>query len=85
MLGVAVRHIAVWCGETSRVTGANDPRLRAGFHDVERDAEAHRWTNGDALLPPDLLDGAEGPVEIVVRLAGRTLYPLLAGEARQAA
>jgi len=72
-LGVALRRLAVRQGTRFRVTGVDSPWLTIGFHDYEPD-NGFRWTNGDALVPPTLLEGFEGAVEIVLTVASVTRY-----------
>jgi hypothetical protein len=72
-LGVPVREIVVRHGSTVRMAAADDAVLTEGFHDFEPD-NGIRWTDGDASLPRTLLAGLGGPVEIILRLGGRTAY-----------
>jgi len=72
-LGVALRQIMVSQGARLRTIEAEDARLTQGFHGFEADNEI-RWTDGDATVPADLFDGFTGPLEIAVRLGGRTTY-----------
>ncbi len=79
-LGVAVRRLEIWHGHRLTLLEADDVRLRDGFHGFEP-ACGHRWTNGDATVPPGLV---EGPADIVVHVSGTAHYPET-GEAVEAA
>ena len=79
-LGVAVRRLEIWHGRRVAILEADDARLRDGFHGFEA-ACGHRWTNGDATVPPGLV---EGPADIVVHISGTARYPET-GEAVEAA
>lgn len=70
-LGVSVTRI-VWHDCESRTELPVDhPALREGWWSVERDgARQHRWTDGDALLPP-----MPGATAVEIRLAGAANYP----------
>jgi len=72
-LGVALRRITVTHGAQIRAIEAQDALLTDGFHGYEVDDDI-RWTNGDAAMPAGLLDGFAGPLEISLRLGGRTSY-----------
>ncbi|HTJ65801.1 MAG TPA: Hint domain-containing protein [Alphaproteobacteria bacterium] len=74
-LGVAVRQITAWRGATLAMLDASDPSLTDGFHGFEADAGI-RWTDGDALLPPALFAGLNGPIELELRVSGTTTYRL---------
>jgi hypothetical protein len=51
----------------------NHPNLKDGFH---RDEGTHRWTNGRAVLPPDLIDRLAGDSMIEVHIGTIDLeYP----------
>ena len=56
-----------------------DPLLCDGFHSFEPD-NGFRWTNGDALLPPELFAGIAGPCELELRIGCTALYPSDAAE-----
>jgi hypothetical protein len=71
-LGVALARIERRQGTQSAILEANDPRLEDGFHD-EADG-ALRWTNGYAALPAEPFAQFNGPVEVVLALAGTTSY-----------
>jgi len=73
-LGAALRQIMVTRGAQIRVVEAQDALLTDGFHGYEADNDI-RWTNGDAGVPAGLFEGFEGPLEIALRLGGRTSYP----------
>jgi len=73
-LGVAVGRIVVCRGPQVRIIEADDARLSDGYHAYEPMAEL-RWTNGDARVPPALLAGFAGPVEVVLHISAVTRYP----------
>jgi hypothetical protein len=77
LLGVALRRIALSQGTRFRIIEAADPALTEGFHPFEP-ADALRWTDGDAALPTALLQGFDGPAELVLHVGATTRYPLLA-------
>jgi hypothetical protein len=72
-LGVALRQIMVTRGEQTRMIEAEDALLTDGFHGYEVEDEI-RWTGGDAAVPAGLFEGFAGPLEITLRLGGRTWY-----------
>jgi hypothetical protein len=72
-LGVAIRQIQLWQGRHIAFASADDDRLSDGFHAYEPDANL-RWTNGDAALPPELLDGFAGPFQLKIQLGATTQY-----------
>jgi hypothetical protein len=72
-LGVALRRLVLRQGTWFRVIDLADAALASGFYDYEP-ADCVRWTNGDAALPPALLAGPAGPVELVLHLGGSTRY-----------
>jgi hypothetical protein len=76
-LGVAVTQILMFAGVTQRGMQADDPVLAVGFHDFEP-ALGHRWTDGDATIPPALFEGMRGPLELVLFLGGTARYPVSA-------
>lgn len=76
VLGVALTKIAIRQETRFAVVAAKDGRLADGFHALEPDSGL-RWTNGDAVLPAELLDGFEGPMEVVLHIGCTTRYPLL--------
>jgi hypothetical protein len=71
--GVEVRQIVPFGGLISRLSRCDDPTLRAGWHGFEAD-NAWRWTDGDATVPPSLLAGFTGSVEVVVQVGMTTVY-----------
>ncbi|MEO9188792.1 MAG: Hint domain-containing protein [Acetobacteraceae bacterium] len=82
-LGVAVASMVLRTGSEMREIVIDDRALARGWHAVERgDGALWRWTDGDAALPTDCLDG--GTLEVRVRATG--LYPIGAAiPARRAA
>lgn len=84
LLGVALRSIALRQGTRFRVVEAADARLADGFHGFEP-ADELRWTDGDAAIPAALFEGFNGQVEVVLRVACTTRYPLLGDGAGRAA
>jgi fibronectin-binding autotransporter adhesin len=72
-LGVAIAQIMVSKGRRLQVMEANDPALTDGFHACEPSLGL-RWTDGDATLPASLFEGFDGPMLLVLRLGGSTLY-----------
>ncbi|WP_158931576.1 Hint domain-containing protein [Acidisphaera sp. S103] len=72
-LGVALRQIVVRQGSGFRIAKAKDARLVSGFHSLEANGD-FVWTDGEAVLPMDLLTGFAGPVEVVLTTAGTTRY-----------
>ena len=72
-LGVAIRRIGLFKGHRAIMVEAEDPRLADGFHAFEPEL-GHRWTSGDALLPPALFDGIDGRVDVQLTLGGTTRY-----------
>jgi hypothetical protein len=69
MLGVAVRQIRLWQGERLHLLDVADPILASGFHGFEP-ADGLRWTDGNALLPPALFAGIDGPCDLEVLTGG---------------
>jgi hypothetical protein len=84
VLGVAVRRIALRQGTRFRVIEAADPVLAEGLHAFEPDCGL-RWTDGDAALPDMLLQGFDGPLELVLHVGGTTQYPLFGETVARAA
>ena len=75
-LGIAVRQVRVWQGVHVRLVNAVDASLETGFHNYEPDC-AWRWTDGDALLPPAMLAGIEGPFQVELLIGSLAQYPLV--------
>jgi len=74
-LGVAVRKIELHRGWNYSSVAVDDPRLAEGFHDYEP-AEGIRWTNGRAMLAPEVLAvPGRGALKLVLTLGGATRYP----------
>ena len=77
VLGVALRRIVLARGARLHVIQADDPQLTDGFHGCEMDrgtGMAFRWTNGDAVLPQELLAGWQGALQVELYLTGATNY-----------
>jgi hypothetical protein len=72
-LGVGVRRIVVRQRTRFQKFDANDKRLVEGFHAFEAD-EDFRWTDGDALLPPEMFAGLAGPIEVVLHIGATAQY-----------
>jgi collagen type I alpha len=76
VLGVAMRQIRLWHGARVRVVAASDPALAHGFHGYEPDEDV-RWTDGNALLPPDWFTGPAAVTELELLTHGAMRYPLI--------
>ena len=76
-LGVALTRIMASGGTAVRVMKADDPALTDGFHGFEP-AQGHRWTDGEATIPPALFARMDGAVELLLCLGGTTRYPAFA-------
>ena len=61
-LGLHLHELRVVRGEAALVVPLDHPALQDGLHPLE--ASGRRWTNGDALLPAELLGDAAGPAEL---------------------
>ena len=76
-LGVCVGKIVIEDGFKPLIVAADDPRLGAGFHDVEQGPQ--RWTCGRARLPASLWEGCRGSfflrVELTRPALGRWIAP----------
>jgi hypothetical protein len=72
-LGVALQGIVLCQGMRQRAIDANNPCLSEGFHAYEPGV-AVRWTNGDAVIPPGLFDGLDGPCLLRLHLNGAARY-----------
>ncbi len=72
-LGVALRQIMVTQGIQIRTIEAAHAVLTDGFHGYEGDNDI-RWTDGDAAVPAGLFEGFAGPLEVALRLGGKTSY-----------
>jgi len=73
VLGVALRQIRIRQGTRYHALSADDAALRDGFHEFEPDCE-HRWTDGDATIRADFLEGFAGPCEVLLEVAATTRY-----------
>ena len=80
LLGVALTGLALRCADGSAVeVPIGDAALVRGFHPVEHQADgraAHRWTDGDAVLPARWFAPAlcTGPATLEVRVGGTARY-----------
>ena len=73
-LGVDVCALSVDDGLTGRrEISLDDPRLDAGFHALETEGGAHRWTDGRARLPASLWAGCRGLVFVRVECQANDL------------
>jgi len=63
----------VTCDGQIRTIEAADTLLTNGFHQYEA-GNGIRWTDGDAGVPAVLFEHFAGPLEIAIRLGGRTCY-----------
>jgi hypothetical protein len=76
LLGIALSRIDLCQGRRLDVVDAADARLQQGFHAFEPDIPL-RWTNGNAVLPIELFNAFDGPLQVTLHIAGSTQYPLL--------
>jgi hypothetical protein len=83
-LGVALRRVVLWRGQHVRVLEAADPLLSDGFHAFEGD-NGFRWTEGNAVLPTALFDGANGVCEVQLDIACTAQYPMPGDPTREVA
>ena len=74
-LGVALRRLVLRQPGLTLEVGPDEPRLQVGFHAAE-DVNGHRWTDGDALLPPDLTAAMATGGEIALHLSLLPSYPV---------
>jgi hypothetical protein len=72
-LGVAVRQIVIRRGTQFRTALASDAMLAEGFHAFEADSDC-RWTDGNAVLPPEIFAGFSGAIELVLHRGGIAQY-----------
>jgi Hint domain len=73
-LGVPVERILLSDGDLAIEVGHGHAQLRDGFHDNEA---THRWTDGMARIPADLLRLFAGDITLEVRLTANDLrYPM---------
>jgi len=70
-LGVKLAAVEVTDGFETRVISAADPDLVDGFHDVEHEPTAARWTDGVGFLPASAWAGMEGDIFVTIRLVDR--------------
>ena len=82
-LGVALRRIEMRRGAARVAIDASDSRLTEGFHGYEPLAGI-RWTNGCAAVPPALVPGGRGALQLVLTLGGATRYLELGAAVRAA-
>jgi hypothetical protein len=74
-LGVAVRRIVVTQPGLQVAVDWDCQRLADGFHGPEP-AERHRWTNGNAALPPSLLPLLQAGATVELHVNGKLAYPV---------
>jgi hypothetical protein len=72
-LGVAVRQIIVRRGGGFRVIEAHNPLLVTGFHGFEI-GNGWRWTDGEAVMPMELVNFKAGPIEMIISVDGAAGY-----------
>jgi hypothetical protein len=77
-LGVRVKKIALRSASLAVEIGFNDACLADGFHKAE---PRHRWTDGNAQIPPNLLACLSGPLTVEVQLGGLGLQYAVRSEA----
>jgi len=73
ILGVALRQMVLVQGARRWTLNANAASLAAGFYDFESE-NGIRWTDGDAAVPPVLLEGIDDAAMLIVHLGGTTQY-----------
>ena len=83
-LGVALRRILVRRAAKLRIFEAEDPRLTLGFHAFEPD-NGFRWTDGDSVLPVELLRDFAAPAILTLELRSTAHYIPGGDASRQAA
>jgi hypothetical protein len=69
-LGINLARVVLRAAAEVVEVAHDDPILVDGFHEAE---PTHRWTDGDAAIPPALLARLRGPVEIEIHALGRGL------------
>ncbi|MDA8252252.1 MAG: Hint domain-containing protein [Rhodospirillales bacterium] len=74
-LGVALRRLVLRQQGLALEIGHDEPRLSVGFHAAEAE-HGHRWTDGEALLPPDLTAAMAAGGEITLHLSLLAGYPV---------
>jgi len=67
-LGVKIAAITI----AGRDIPLDHPALAEGWHDLEPEG---RWTNGKAIIPAEILDGA---TNVTVQIAATLTYPIAA-------
>ena len=73
-LGVALKRIVLREAELCTTIGSGHASLREGFHD---DEGGHRWTDGMARLPDEVLRPFAGDATLEIHLSKQSLrYPL---------
>ncbi|WP_158932802.1 Hint domain-containing protein [Acidisphaera sp. S103] len=82
-LGVALRGIVLAQQGLRLEVGWDDESLGAGFHGPEP-AERHRWTNGEAVLPPALLSTWRAGATVELTVNGLLRYPMPVDQAAYA-
>jgi len=74
-LGVAVQRIELAQRGWRHVLDWSCDDLADGFHAAEA-AERHRWTDGDAALPPALVGRLRAGATVIVRVGNTLPYPI---------
>ena len=69
-VGMNLRQITLRSGSVAISVNAADGSLTGGFHEVQG---GHRWTDGDAIVPSELLAGLTGPVALEIEAEGLAL------------
>ena len=62
-----------------------DARFQSGWHAAEASSSAPRWTDGNAVLPPQTFAGFTAPFEVVVQVGATARYIDGIGATRRAA
>lgn len=84
-LGLKISTISVFDGLTSKTVEAHDERLAAGFHEVEWDGAATRWTSGVSTLPSSLWVEARGDFFLTINLIDRVKQTMVQADNTEAA
>ena len=70
---MALRRVVLRRGARLAVVEAEDVRLAQGFHAYEQEVGV-RWTDGEGVLPAEVFEAFNGPVELELHLGGTTQY-----------